>query len=266
MEYAVHPFRLQERGRLFAADAAGAEHRDLGRGAAAQQALAVGAEPVRKLAEAAGAGIDGARERPGGDFVGVAGVDHDGVGVRDQRVPVMRGYIGADAGEGVDPLYPQRHDFLFQPHFHPLERHGGGFGVFDFQRGAARQGADMIEYGGKPRIGPGDGAVDPFARQQQRALDPRRRAHRQQRFAQRGGIGEGRELVQRGDVDGICVGHGPRYCAARAPRARGAVRPVPPARAGAPAGSAGHRPAVPRRRTPARSHSCRSHRGADRRR
>src|SRR6476620_3106091 len=84
--------REQMRARLLAADAAGAEHRD--------PAVLCGIEPdcgkILELAKAPDAGIDGAFERSHRHLEGVAGVEQQYVGRRDQRVPFARIDIGAD--------------------------------------------------------------------------------------------------------------------------------------------------------------------------
>src|SRR5690348_14806761 len=66
----------QQRARLLAADAAGAEHRDL---AMPGRIELFGDEPL-ELAEARDPGIERALERSDRDLEGVAGVDHERVG------------------------------------------------------------------------------------------------------------------------------------------------------------------------------------------
>src|SRR3546814_13222415 len=58
MDDLLDAFVAQESGRFFAADAAGAEHRD----PLARETIGVGAPPAGKVAEAFGFGIDRARE------------------------------------------------------------------------------------------------------------------------------------------------------------------------------------------------------------
>src|SRR5690606_37463031 len=118
MVHVAHPLGLQEGGGLFAADAAGAVHGDLGRRRAVQQGAALGAEPVGELAEGAGVGLDRAFEGPDLALVVVAGVDDDGVGVRDQGVPVLRRDIGPDALDRVDVGLAHGDDLGLHPHLH----------------------------------------------------------------------------------------------------------------------------------------------------
>src|SRR3546814_3172842 len=71
MDDLLDAFVAQESGRFFAADAAGAEHRD----PLARETIGVGAPPAGKVAEAFGFGIDRAREAAVTDLEPVADVD-----------------------------------------------------------------------------------------------------------------------------------------------------------------------------------------------
>ena len=108
-----------EGGCLFTANAAGAEHGD-GFALVFDPGLL---HPARELAEGLGLGIDGSLERADADFIVVAGVDQNRVGIRDQLVPVRRIDIGAHSLQRVDVGNPHRDDFLLQPHLHASERH-----------------------------------------------------------------------------------------------------------------------------------------------
>ncbi len=116
---------FEKGGRFLAANPPGAEHRDFGLAPGAKQFLAPVAEPARKLPEAARRGIDRAFEAADRHFVIVAGVDHDGVRVGDQRVPVLRIDIGAGAALRIDPGLAHGNDLGFDAHLHPLERRCG---------------------------------------------------------------------------------------------------------------------------------------------
>ena len=194
----LHPFRLQESGGLFAADAAGAEHRHPA--LAGHQPLAMVAEPGREVGEPGRAGIHRARERADRHLIGVARVDRQRLGIGDQRVPRRRRDIGAGIGQRID-RDAHRHDLALHLHLQPVERHRRGVRELQRRRRAARQRADVREHRVQRRRRPRDRAVDPFAGQQQRALHPRRARARQQRFAQRVRVIEPREAVQRRDAD-----------------------------------------------------------------
>ena len=69
------------------------------------------------LKEYEAAGIDRALECPHRDLKGIAGVEHQRIGCRDQVVPVGGIDIGADLPGRIGHGIPKRHDFLFQPDF-----------------------------------------------------------------------------------------------------------------------------------------------------
>src|SRR5262245_31982639 len=71
---------------------------------------------VLELAKAFDAGIDRALEGAHRHFKGVAGVEHQRVGIRYQRVPVGCIHIGAHTPRGIDAGIAERDDLLFQPH------------------------------------------------------------------------------------------------------------------------------------------------------
>ena len=214
-----HAFSLQEGGRLFAADAASAEHRHFRRGTLTQQRVAAGAKPVGKIAEAGSLRIDCPFERADSHLIVIAGVDHDCGRVGDQRVPVRRTDIGANRSERIDLGLPHGHDLFLQAHFHSVEWHGRRAREFDLEPLAAGQRANMIEQRGDPGITARDRAVDPFVRQQQRALHAIGAATGQQRALQSGMVRKWRELVKRRNADRQAgVIHRPPLNCDKAPR------------------------------------------------
>src|SRR3546814_19785836 len=82
MDDLLDAFVAKESVRFFAADAAGAEHRD----PLARETIGVGAPPAGKVAEAFGFGIDRAREAAVTDLEPVADVDQHRVRIVDERV------------------------------------------------------------------------------------------------------------------------------------------------------------------------------------
>ena len=110
--------REQIRARLLAADAAGAEHRDLLVLCRIERARG----KIRKFAEAIELRIERALERAERDFEGVAGIDHVTSGDCDQRVPVLGVDISAGLGGRIERPIADGDDLFLQPHFQPLER------------------------------------------------------------------------------------------------------------------------------------------------
>jgi len=184
VEHVLDPLLLEKGRALFAADAASAEHGHLGRLAGAQQAFALAPEPVGKFAEADRVRIDRAGESADFHFIIVAGVDHDCVGIGNQRVPVLRLDIGAHHAARVDVGLAHGHDLALQPHFHAVERHGAGGGKLHVHIGAVGQGADRGQHRVDAFRRTGDGAVDPLVRQQQGAAHAMLVAQLLQRLAQ----------------------------------------------------------------------------------
>src|SRR5437879_8246239 len=84
--------REQMRARLLAADAAGAEHRDL----AVLRRIELLRGKILELAKAPDSGIDRALERSHRHLEGVAGVEQQRVGCCDQRVPLGGVDVSAD--------------------------------------------------------------------------------------------------------------------------------------------------------------------------
>src|ERR1700748_976759 len=84
--------REQMRARLFAADAAGAEHRDL----AVLLRVEIPRGELLELAERRNVRIERALERAQRHLEGVAGVEHERAGGVDQRIPLGRFDIDAN--------------------------------------------------------------------------------------------------------------------------------------------------------------------------
>ena len=133
MEDVVDTFSLDETGGLFAADAAGAEHGDFRLSALGFEARAEIAEPGGELPEAFRLRINRAFKGADGDFVIVAGVDQNGVRIRNQGVPVFRLHIGADEAVRVSAGHAHGDDFALQAHFEAREGHRLGFGKLRFK-------------------------------------------------------------------------------------------------------------------------------------
>ena len=191
----LDPLPQQVIRAFLAADAAGAEHGD----ALVVEAVLVRLPPCRKVAETGGLRIDCALEGADRHLVVIAGVDHGDIGRGDERVPVGRFDVMADAGQRVHVGLAHRDDLALQPHFHPGEGRRAGGAFLPFQIGAARQGADMGQNSVDGGAGAGDGAVDPFARQKQRAGHALRAAQRGQPRLDRGGVVKAREVIEGGD-------------------------------------------------------------------
>ncbi len=186
---------LEKRGGLLAADATGAEHRDLGLAIDLQVVTC----PVRELAERGRTGTDRVLEAADLDFVVVACVDHDDVGVCNQRVPVGRLDIGANGHVGVGERLADRDDFAFDAYAEARKGRcfGGGFLVFNV--GETRQGTDGLKEAVKPIAGPGQRAVHAFGCDQQRALDGIGLTNLDEMSLHGFEVIERGELVERGD-------------------------------------------------------------------
>src|SRR6476620_10392154 len=105
------PARQEKTARLLAADAAGAEHRDL----PVSRRIELLRGKFLELPEARDAGINRAIKRSHRDLERVAGVDHERIGLGDQRVPLGRLDIDADLPRWIDIGIAERDDLLLQP-------------------------------------------------------------------------------------------------------------------------------------------------------
>ena len=121
----LHSLLLQECSRLLAADAAGAEHRDSRLPFAAQQPVTHAAKPVGKVAEANRLRVDRTGEGTNRDLVSVTRVDHDRVGIGDERVPISGLHVGSGVHAGIKAWLAHGDDLALNAHLHPVERHGG---------------------------------------------------------------------------------------------------------------------------------------------
>ena len=129
--------RFHVGGRLLAANATGAEHRDLRCPALCGKLGAKGFEPVREFAKRLRFRIDRALEGAECDFVIIARVDHHCVGIGDQGVPIFWFDIGADQAGWVGTGNAHGDNLILQAHFQTQEGHCFGVTVFPFQRLAA---------------------------------------------------------------------------------------------------------------------------------
>jgi hypothetical protein len=89
-------------------------------------------------------------------------------------------------------------DLAFEAHLHPVKRQVVGPGFLVLELCQARIAAQIRQHGAHAGFGPGDGAVDAFGGQQQRALDVVGLALREQRRLQRGKVGQLNKLVEGG--------------------------------------------------------------------
>ena len=127
-----------EGGRLLAANAACAEHRDL-RGAGGIEMLADGGGEV---GEGVDVWIDGVGEGTELDLVLVAGVEQEEVRVRDEVVPLPGLDVGAGAS-GVDVGVAEGDDFGAEEELEAAE--GAGVGGRELDLGAGKAGALLKE-------------------------------------------------------------------------------------------------------------------------
>src|SRR5258708_10517915 len=111
--------RQQIGAGLFAADAAGAEHRDPPMLCRIEMAR----RKFLKLAKTLEAGIDGARESAQRDLEGVTRVDQERVRRSDQIIPVGGVDIDAHPSRRIGRRSAEGDAFLPQPDFQSLERH-----------------------------------------------------------------------------------------------------------------------------------------------
>ncbi len=189
---------LEKRGCLLAADATGAEHRDLG----VSLGIEVVADPFGEFAERGGGGINRAFEGADLDFVVVAGVDEDHVGGGDEVIPVGGLYIGADGGVGVGARITDGDDLTLQAHAQAGEggRFGSRFLVGEICKSG--KGAQGVKHGVDAGAGAGEGGVDAFRRQQEGAFDADTVAEGDEAGLKSFAISQGSELIERGHDEG----------------------------------------------------------------
>ena len=202
VEHLLEPL-LEHIGRgLLAANAAGAEHRDL--------RMLGRIEPrhvILELGKALRLGIAGIAERAELHLVVVAGIDQRHVVAADQPVPVAGLDIGAAELARVGFGGAERHDLGLQPDLHPEERHLGGGREFRFgagkpagpQRRRLEPGHQLVDRLGRA----GDRAVDPLRRQDEGATDAAGAAEQRQLRLQRRTIFEIGKLVERQHLETV---------------------------------------------------------------
>ena len=70
--------------------------------------------PCWEVSKALGAGVEGALKAADGGFVAVAGVDHQGVGIINEVVPIFGIHVGANVLPWVHARHPHRDDLFFR--------------------------------------------------------------------------------------------------------------------------------------------------------
>src|SRR3569623_2410002 len=192
-----HALRSQQGRRLLATNAPGAEHRDA-RGAG--DLVAMGCVPGGKVAEARGLRVDGPPEGADLHLIVVARVEQQRTRLGDQRIPLCRRDIVA-GGERIEVGHAHGDDLALYADLHAQERHRLCAGPFDVEIGAAGQGAQGNADPFDRVRRAGDGAVDAFMGDEQRALDAFDGTERGQPCPQRLGVIETGEAIERGNPD-----------------------------------------------------------------
>ena len=201
----VHPLKplLNQMGRgLLAADAAGAEESQGPGTALLHQGTQFTLHPDGEIAEGGRIRIEGSFETPHGHLVGVAGVDHQGVGVGDQGVPVLGGHIGSHRSSGIDLRPTDRHDLPLNPHLEPMESLFIRAVVLHLKRGQAGiRLLQQLQQCLHPGLRTAHGAIHPLAGQQHGALHISGMANRQEALPQRrqNRLGQRREAIEGGN-------------------------------------------------------------------
>ena len=161
---------------------------------------------IPELPEARDVRIKRAFEAAHRHLEGIAGVEHERVGRRDQRVPIGRLDIDADLPSRIGAGVAERDDLLFQPHLQPAERHRRRLREFKLEvaQSAAenRTVPQLLDQRADAVRRPGQRAVDAFMRQQHAAFQLKVSADRPQRPAQFAEIRQGCELIEGGDFMG----------------------------------------------------------------
>src|SRR3984893_15308669 len=123
------PAREQVGAGLLASDAAGAEHRD----PLVFLRIEMARGKILELPKTPYAGIDGAGKCAHRNLEGVAGVDHQRIGTRDQRVPVGGVDIRAGLPVRVGRAVAEGYELVFQPSLQALKRPRWGMREFQFE-------------------------------------------------------------------------------------------------------------------------------------
>jgi hypothetical protein len=129
-------------------------------------------DPSREVAEAFRLGIQRALERAERDFVIVAHIDEDHIGIVQQLVPVLRRHVGSSHPRRIHTGHAQRHDLFFQTHLHAIERHFRRARFLVLEIRESRVAAQMLQQRMYGLRFPANRAVDPLLGQQNRSLDP----------------------------------------------------------------------------------------------
>ena len=182
-------------GSFFTANPPGAEHGD---------SLVLGwiegvFDKFREVAEV----LKGGDERPfktsNLGFIDVPGVNYGDLGIADQGVPFMGWDVRTGGLAGVDPGNPEGDNFLFDAHPKTPER--GRLAFREFCRNPLEfliflQPCQKVIDG---LFWSGDGGINPFARDQDNALEAQVLAGRQQHFAPPGQVRKRGEFIKGGD-------------------------------------------------------------------
>ncbi len=158
---------------------------------------------ILELPETPDAGVDGAGKGAHRHLEFIAGVDHQRVGRRDQRVPVGRVDIDSDLAGRIGRGVAESDDLFLQADLQALERHGRGMRVFQLEvvEPAAEQRAvaQLPDQFGDGALAARDGAVDALMRQQHAAFQLQASAKRPQRLPELAEVGQGCKLVKSGN-------------------------------------------------------------------
>ena len=201
---------LQQIGRgLFATDAPGAKHGDLLGLALLHQGLEPGGNPLGKLPKAGGARINGPDKGAKGHLVVIAGIDHQGVWIGNQGVPLLGPHMGANgrtfqlplAHVGLHRGAAHADNFALESHLQPIEGLLRRLCRFDLQLRQPRIASQLSQEGLHASSWSTNGAVDPLGGQQHRALHLRALAQGNQPLAPRGKLllGQGGKAIKSSD-------------------------------------------------------------------
>ena len=188
---------------LLAADAAGAEE---GQGPGPlrfHQGAQLPLHPSGKLPKGGRSGIDGPSKRSHGHLIGIAGVDHQGLGIRDQGVPVLGVHVGAHRHGGIHLRPADRDNLPFEPHLEAVEGLDFGAVALHLQGSQARIGLlqelQQLLHAG---LWTAHGAIHPLRGEQHRALHVPGAPHGQNPLAQlrEMGLGQGGEAIKGGHL------------------------------------------------------------------
>ena len=162
------------------------------------------ADEVLELAEARDARIDRPGEGAHPDLEIVARIEQHDAGLVHEPVPLVRRHIGPHPAQRIGLGIAEGHDLLLEAHLHALERHLGGNGVLQLEivetSREEQAGPQFRHEGIDGLVTPGDGAVDPFMRKQERAADPEILAQPVKRLLQLAEIGQRDELIEGGNL------------------------------------------------------------------